>query len=96
MVFFVLHSGKDKVSVCVCVGGLHFALLSPPFLAMLPLFSKKKFNFKSVIHAFLARDDEIARRLGWVMIIFAESLVNETLALADCVVYTSTFETNFT
>ena len=21
MVFFVLHSGKDKVSVCVCVSG---------------------------------------------------------------------------
>ena len=53
MVFFVLHSGKDKVSVCVCVcvcrgrrGGLHFALLSPPFLAMFPLFSPKKLIFK--------------------------------------------------
>ena len=57
---------------------LHFALLSLPFLAMLPLFSNKKNLILSVILAFLARDGELARMLGWIMIIFAESFVNET------------------
>lgn len=84
MVFFVLHSGEDKVSVCVCVcrgrgGGTFCSTLSSLFSNVAFVF-QKKFNFKTVIHAFLASDGELARRLGWVMITFAESFVNETLA----------------
>ena len=83
MVFFVLHSGKDKVCVCVCVGGGGAATFCSTFSSLfsnVTFVFQKKFNFKSVIHAFLGSDDELARRLGWVMIIFAESFVNETLA----------------
>ena len=83
MVFFVLLSGEDKVSVCVCVSGegegTFCSTLSSLFSNVTFVF-QKKINFKSVIHAFLASDGELARRLGWVMITFAESFVNETLA----------------